>query len=575
MQLYANSAAYSADVVFADGRAGSIWLKQNEAWYDDAGYLRVISFRHDDGSVSNLLLQHRGADRYRLVEIVKQVLIPVGLEIAGGKIKEKYRDDPHAPAVNLAVAAAEEWGPEILGRIVDAVKERFDPESWCYYSLAAGELVLAAPLRIPEPPEVAALRDAVLRARLDGDPRAEGGALSDLGVALWRAGRAQEAAGVLRSAVDLLRSSGEEAAEGFAATALGVVFAQLRQYDDALEAYNEALAVVRRRGDEVAEAQVLSNLSNALRELGYFGDAANAARRAAEVYQRGENRHHLGLALLNLGLALNGDGQFEQSIDASQQAILILNEMGDTANEGSAANNAGTSCREVGRLEDAVRAHRYALEIAEAIGDHDLAAMAWAEYGSDLAASRDYASAIEAFEKSLAVHRHLGDRFGEGKTLTSLGNVLNGADQPERAARVLESAIAVARASGDRSCEAMALHNLGSHISSPAGPTKPWTCTSRPPRSSVTAATRPARRPRCAGWRWPADVCEPSVIDVASHRSASDCADERFGLRPLERRPHQTRSPTSCIQDSRTVRLRGSIRVERVLPPGSMNVVSM
>ena len=250
MRLYTNSAAFSAAVTLADGRSATLWLRQNEVLYDEVGCIWLISFRGDDGEVGNLLLHRPGVESRMVVELVKKHLVPLGLDFAGRKIRERYKDDPRLPSINLAVDAAKKWGPGVIGRIIDEIEDRLDPRTWCYYEMSTGERMLASPVFVPEPQEVADRREEVFGARLGGDQVGEARALSGLGVALWQAGRAEEAGAVLSTAATRLREQADDDGEGFALTALGVVCAELRRFDDAIGAYEQALAVLRRRGDE-------------------------------------------------------------------------------------------------------------------------------------------------------------------------------------------------------------------------------------------------------------------------------------------------------------------------------------
>jgi tetratricopeptide (TPR) repeat protein len=162
---------------------------------------------------------------------------------------------------------------------------------------------------------------------------------SNLGSALYGAGRHAEALASLRRALQL--NPKDIAALVDAANALK----ELGQFPEAITLYQEALRLDRR------QPEALNNLGNALMALGQHKEAATAYRFALALRPTEAQIH------FNLGNALRQSGEFIEAIASSERAIAI------DATLALAHNNLGLALIGLGRRDEAVASFRRALDL--------------------------------------------------------------------------------------------------------------------------------------------------------------------------------------------------------------------
>jgi len=249
---------------------------------------------------------------------------------------------------------------------------------------------------------------------------------ADLGLALQRAGRLEEAEASYRRALSLNPGFVE------ALFSLGNALHGLGRREEAVEAYRSAL---RGSPDDI---RIHNNLGNSLRELGRAAEAAACYREAL----RREPRY--ADAWTNLGLARADAGEVEEAVDCYRNALQINPRSAETL------HNLAAALLRKGLREEALEAARLALElnpgffetcllVANALkqwGQYPLAAE-WYEnalelrpgnvevldgWGSVLQQQGDFAGALERYEQALRLdpgsvvaHTHLGNLWREQK----------------------------------------------------------------------------------------------------------------------------------------------------------------
>jgi predicted O-linked N-acetylglucosamine transferase (SPINDLY family) len=300
--------------------------------------------------------------------------------------------------------------------------------------------ILGASLQIQGKDALPALRRAV--ALLPGEADAH----NNLGVALQRAGRHEEAAACSRRALDINPEFVE------AHRNLGNALFELKEYEPAAASFRHALQL---RPD--AETQV--NLGIALRDLGQREQALACFKEAEQ--RRPDSaivQHHLACALLGLGQADAAIAAYRRAIALDPHLVVALISLGNLLqrqghseeaaalygqavaarpDHAEAHNNLGVALRDLGRHADALTAFERAIackadfaaaysnrgsalldlgRLDEAIAscrraveiDADFAE-AQSNLGHALHIARRYDEALAAFQRALAINPDFAD----------------------------------------------------------------------------------------------------------------------------------------------------------------------
>jgi tetratricopeptide (TPR) repeat protein len=298
-------------------------------------------------------------------------------------------------------------------------------------------------------------------ARRLGDRTGEGSALNNLGIALQRARRFQEAITAGQDAAAIHRETGDRHREGMALGNLGLALQAVRRFEEAITTHQESLAIFRETGDRNGEGMALNNLGIALQETRRFEEAITAHLEAVAIFRETGDRHGEGGALGSLGSALQETRRFEEAITAHQDAAAIHRETGDRHGEGSALNNLGAALGRARRFREAITAHQEAVAIFRETRDRYGEGGALTNLGIALQAARRFDEAITAHQDAAAAYRDTSDRYREGGALTNLGIALQAARRFDEAITAHQDAAAIYRETGDRHGEGGALTNLG------------------------------------------------------------------------------------------------------------------
>jgi tetratricopeptide (TPR) repeat protein len=87
--------------------------------------------------------------------------------------------------------------------------------------------------------------------------RCEGMALGNLGLALCKAGRFDEAITACQDAAAIYRETGDRHSEGIALNNLGIALREVRRFDETFTACQDAAAIFRETGDRHSEGIAL------------------------------------------------------------------------------------------------------------------------------------------------------------------------------------------------------------------------------------------------------------------------------------------------------------------------------
>lgn len=254
---------------------------------------------------------------------------------------------------------------------------------------------------------------ALTRKQEAAEPQLLSDRLNDLGSALFRLGRFDEAIACLNEALPLReaadRSAGFEPASPRTATLinnLALMHYLAGRPFDAEPRFRQALALRRvlLPSDHPDLAQTLSNLGLMLKDYGNVDEAVLMLSEALEVRRAGLEPGHyrIAQAMLNLGVARqeSGDLTTAESLLVEARNRLIGSLGADHPQVAVAHNEIGRLRRAQGHFEAAEASHRQALEIQRAVLPPDHPHLAWSLLG--LGRSLEARGRIDAARDALA-----------------------------------------------------------------------------------------------------------------------------------------------------------------------------
>ncbi|MFI6549534.1 tetratricopeptide repeat protein [Streptomyces prunicolor] len=188
--------------------------------------------------------------------------------------------------------------------------------------------------------DLIAVTDAARQAaHRSGDGLAEAMAWDNMGGALWRENRAEEAIEAHYRARDLFQAVGDGQREAMAWNNLGLSLMQGGRAEEAIVAYSHARDLNRTANDRRGEAFALTNMGRALKTVGRTGEAITAHTRARDLFRAVGDRHNEGLLWNNIGNSLHSDGRAEEAMAAYRRSLEMCREFEDSYGEGNALNN--------------------------------------------------------------------------------------------------------------------------------------------------------------------------------------------------------------------------------------------
>ncbi len=144
------------------------------------------------------------------------------------------------------------------------------------------------------------------------------------GLALFRAGRLEEARRAFESARLAAQNEHDVRGEAEAINDLGVVCQKLKQRDSAKQNFETAIALFARIDDDSRRAQALGNLGTLLAELKKFREAEMRLEQAAEIFHRYGDKQNEALTLKWLSRTHMQQGDFLGAIFAYERALARL-----------------------------------------------------------------------------------------------------------------------------------------------------------------------------------------------------------------------------------------------------------
>ncbi|WP_214410646.1 AfsR/SARP family transcriptional regulator [Sphaerisporangium fuscum] len=222
---------------------------------------------------------------------------------------------------------------------------------------------------VPGPVWVDVFRTAVRASRHGGQAVEEGWALTDLGCALSKLGRLDEAAARYAEALTVARRAGDRDLEGQALALLGTARFTLGDYEASTRCYNQALAIARDSGDRLLEAETLNHIARNDIVLGRHAEALTGGGAALAVYTELGDRYHQGDALRTLGAAHAATGRWDRAAEELTRALELMREFEDRRGEAEVLVLLGDALHASGDPEEARGYLRQALAILVELDD--------------------------------------------------------------------------------------------------------------------------------------------------------------------------------------------------------------
>jgi tetratricopeptide (TPR) repeat protein len=211
-------------------------------------------------------------------------------------------------------------------------------------------------------------RTARDRARHSADRHAEATVCNNLGNALLRADRPDEAIEPLVHAADLFCDLADPTGEGVAWNNLGLAQRRFGLLHEAAATHRRACDRFRDTGDLSNEGRAWHNLGLALDALGRPGEAAAALRRACAAHHATRNRILHGDSLNSLGCVLYAAGRTDQAAAALQESIRMRQDYDNWYATGLTWNNLARVLDSAGRADEAAHARNRADDAASRAG---------------------------------------------------------------------------------------------------------------------------------------------------------------------------------------------------------------
>jgi tetratricopeptide (TPR) repeat protein len=215
---------------------------------------------------------------------------------------------------------------------------------------------------------VAVHRSALNAARQLRDRALAAYALRNLGTALTRLGRFEEAADHHAEALGLSTALADHVGMANAELCLIELAEARQQYDIALVHARRALGHYRSAGDKPGEAHALNGLAWASLHLGRFDAAIRYGRQALAFCERTENPLGAAHVIANLGHAHRGLGKLPEAIDLLHRALPLSVEVGDRYLEAEVLTAIGDVHHAAGDPDQARPAWGRAREILRNLG---------------------------------------------------------------------------------------------------------------------------------------------------------------------------------------------------------------
>ncbi|MGP3917395.1 BTAD domain-containing putative transcriptional regulator [Nonomuraea sp. 10N515B] len=186
---------------------------------------------------------------------------------------------------------------------------------------------------------------------------------------LDRQGRWREQAGLQELGLEAARRTGDEIGQAHAYRNLGWALTKLSRYDDALGHFQSALRLYGDLGDLTGAAHTHGNMSGVLERQGHYQEALSHAEQALDLYQRTNHQAGQARALNAVGWHYTLLGEHPKALAYCRQALDLQYLTGDLHGQAATWDSLGHIHHHLQQHEQAIDCYRQSLELFRHAGD--------------------------------------------------------------------------------------------------------------------------------------------------------------------------------------------------------------
>jgi diguanylate cyclase (GGDEF)-like protein len=286
---------------------------------------------------------------------------------------------------------------------------------------------------------VTLLDAAVTRAREQGQRSTEARALHNLGLAMMRLGRQDEAIARLDAALALNVADGRERDAAANRHFLGTIAREQGRYADALDLHRHVLDYARRADD----TQIIAHSANALGILSanqYAPESAMAYyEEAAAAYEKLGDRYSQAMALINIGNAWSLDDEPERALPPLEQALALALDERSADAEALARAERAKVLWDLGRHDEAEQDARAAVALTATGSTPMRRGQTLNALGRVLLDRGDSTAALGLLEQAAAASREAGRKVELRDSLRALARAQAAEGRNDEASRTLQA----------------------------------------------------------------------------------------------------------------------------------------
>src|SRR5688572_902577 len=283
--------------------------------------------------------------------------------------------------------------------------------------------------------------------------------LGNQAVALQNLGQADRAVDLYARILEMQRTSGNRRGEAYALHNLGAALYRLGRYQDALARYEEALAAKRAIGVNTAGITV-GNMGTTRTRLGEHRAALADHQTALELRRAAKDRRGEAYELQNLGSTYLVLDEWPAALEHLRAADPLFEALGDARGQGSTLHNLGAAYEAMGDDERALAYFDRALAIRRPAGDPATTSTTLMRMGLIAERRGDLPKARVLLTESLSLKQAGKDRYGEAYVRTALAQLELASGDHATALDHARAGVDISRALQDLSGLASALNRL-------------------------------------------------------------------------------------------------------------------
>ncbi|MEM7245665.1 MAG: tetratricopeptide repeat protein [Acidobacteriota bacterium] len=259
--------------------------------------------------------------------------------------------------------------------------------------------------------------------RAQGDRRAEGAALKNLGALHLHRADLEAAHECFAAARTIQQETGDQKLKAGIALQEGLWYARQQRIAEAKNLLETAHDIFREQGDSRMEGYALIKLGAVHHDLGEAEDARQFYEAALLVHRQRRDLHQEELVLGLLGLLLLTEGRVEEAQPHLETALRLARQLGSRPDEGVCQHRMGLLYEELDRHAEARASHEEAIRINREVGNR--AHVGWALAGlARLHWRQDRLSEARAcYDEALEHADASGDRLASATLIAQRGRL--------------------------------------------------------------------------------------------------------------------------------------------------------